>query len=171
MGNEPNQNVSTKSILKDVKQAPKNVAAQFFKKPQSLLLSAELSFIRKAIVSMKVHRDCKDIRSYLQSACDVVKVVIFYEALHSNSKNMECGMMFLFFTLLPHIYRCDVENMSMNIIFDKSKIANLLKANLLLPDTFKSIRLLIVNLLCMIWCGNFEVRDNSPICSKAKYLS
>jgi hypothetical protein len=139
----------------------KVIAAQFMKKTQQRLATADQSTIRKSIVAMKGYSDSNAVRSYLKSALDVVRLVIRGESFEASTNDGESKMLLLFFLLLPRKFRADVEARAFKLVFDSSTLGQLCKENLETEDIGK-IRSSVASLLNSLWCPADRAKELSP---------
>lgn len=168
VGNQSAPVQGSASIVSSGAQSAKtSVAAQFFGKAKDMLDANELSSIKKAIVAMKRHGDSKDVRSYTNAASVIVKLVLQHESLEATIKKGAESALFLFFRLLPHQFRANVEAVALKVAFDGSILGALCKENLP-TGHFKLVQSYMVSLLQAMWCSADEELLPGVYLSKAQ---
>lgn len=131
----------------------KEVALAFMKKCRSLLSSSDLSIIRKSIVAMKSYGDQKDVREYLRSAREILKLIVASESFEVAAHFVqEPTLLSLFFRLLPNAYRIDVETLAMELVFLGSSLGTICKQSLSQID-FCRLQASMTSLLHLLWCS------------------
>ena len=142
----------------------KAVAAQFMQKIKAELSSSDQSTIRKAIVAMKTSGNQKDVQSYIQHARTVLVLICRSAVFESVMDSNEEPMVFLFFRLLPRLYREKVEAMAMTNVFEGSTLCEHCKENLSPLDSGQ-LKIAVISLLRALWCSG-----SVPRMSKRAFL-
>lgn len=138
--------------------ASKELAVKFMEKAKIALSPSELSNIRKAIVAMKRFGEKKEQEKYLQSASEIVRIVLHSENFELANNIDEKSMLFLFFALLPPKYRKTIELNAFGALFSCSSFGHLYDNGCLAPELVISLKYQVSLLLHTLWCRDSNTR-------------
>jgi regulator of telomere elongation helicase 1 len=152
--------------------ANKTVAAHFFKKAKSVLSNEDFSTIRKCVVALKRHGDKKDTRAFLETAQEVVATCSRHEHYFGpkHESQQQETLLFMFFRLVPAIFRRDVELRAMRSLYANSTLGQLCKENLAPPQHDQALSL-VPKFLHSLWCvGKADSSGGGLTVDRASYL-
>ena len=130
--------LSTETGSDKTKEQQKRRAQQFFKMAKASLSPDDFGMVRKNLITLKSLGANKDVRAYMESAEELISLLLQYNDLHSTGQSKGEVLVFLLHSLLPTTYRFQIEKIASQLRLKKSAFYELC-AELLTSDDIQVI--------------------------------
>ena len=111
--------------LSPAKEQQKQLAQQFFKLAKNTLGSNDFITVRKMLVALKDSGAKKDKVAYMKTARNLIAFLLQYDESHSSGLSKGDTLVDLLHSLLPVIYRFEIQKTACKLRFEKSAFYNL----------------------------------------------